>query len=674
MSKNEYNKLKEIINYHMNKYYNEDNPEISDYEYDMLMAKLKTIEEERPEWITKDSPTQKIGGVTKSEAGEEITHNVPMLSIKDVFEKKDVISWINKVHSIHPDCTFSVEAKIDGLSLTLRYSKIPNQNKMKLTMAETRGDGHIGETALSNALVIADIKKEIDFPYDYLELRGEVYMNHDDFERFNNEQERLGKKPAANPRNLAAGTLRQRDSEIVRERNLKMFIFNVQDGPKEIMENHINGLNELNEKGIPVAYHKLCKTTEDVLNAIDKIAAMRNELPYDIDGAVVKINETDYRNDFPAGSKYSAGHIAFKYPPEEKEVVMESIEETVGRTGKIAFIGHVYDKATGKPARLCGTSVSRVTLHNQDYINEMKIGIGGTYLLKKSGDIIPKLCGVVTEPKEIYVASSTCPICGQPVVREEDTADIRCINSSCPAQLLRTISYFTSRDCMNIMGLSDATLEKFINKGFIKSFADIYHLSDYKNEIIEIEGFGEKSYNNLMDSIGKSRNVKFAKLLCAIGIPGVGKDTAKLITKSLGADPLNGFIEKLRLGESFDNIEGIGPIINENIYKWKNNRKNGEDFANLVDELVIEKEEVPKNTDELPFAGKTFVITGSVEHFANRNEIKEYIEKNGGKVAGSVSAKTSYLVNNDITSNSGKNKKAKELGIKIITEEELLNF
>ena len=485
--KKEYDELVKTIKHHMDLYYNQDEPEISDYEYDMLMQRLKEIERDNPDFVMPDSPSKIVGGTAKREAGVKITHNVPMLSIEDVFTKEAVTEWVSKVHSLHPEALFSAEIKIDGLSMTLRYSS-KDDGKLHLDLAETRGDGLIGEDVTANALVIPDVKRVIDLPYEYLELRGEVYMAHEDFEKFNELQEKLGKKTAANPRNLAAGTLRQLDPEITRSRGLKMFVFNIQDGPAEIRESHCKGLDILAAAGVPVVVHKSCKTAEEVIAAIDEIGAMRDDLSFDLDGAVIKVDKTSWRDDFPAGSKYSSGHIAYKYPPEERVIEMDEILVDVGRTGKLTFTGSFHDPDTGKPARLCGTSVSRATLHNQDYINEMQIGIGGHYRLFKSGEIIPKLNGCVKAPEVVYKAPENCPVCGAPLVREEDTADIRCINPTCPAQVTRTIAYFTSRDAMNLMGLGDTLVEALVNEGYLNSYADIYSLKDHRDELIE-KGF-----------------------------------------------------------------------------------------------------------------------------------------------------------------------------------------
>lgn len=663
MSFDEYNELKTTIMHHMDLYYNRNEPEITDYEYDQLMQKLKAAEEEHPEWITPDSPSQIIGGVAKREAGVKIVHNVPMLSIEDVFHYEDVTEWVKKVLTVHPDAQFSVEQKIDGLSMTLRY-RGNGAGAMRLETAETRGDGFTGEDVTANAIVIPSVQKTIRAPYDYLELRGEVYMTHEDFERFNEEQEKNGRKIAANPRNLAAGTLRQLDPSITKKRGLRMFIFNVQDGPAELMERHDRALDWLSERKIETVSHTLCRSPEEVLQAITRIGEMRDELPYDIDGAVVKIDQIAYRSDFPAGSKYSAGHIAYKYPPEERPVVMESIEETVGRTGKIGFIGHVYDKETGKPARLCGTSVSRVTLHNQDYIRDMKIGIGGVYKIRKSGDIIPKLTGCITEPEQVYQASRFCPICGQPLIREEDTADIRCVNPSCPAQLTRTISYFTSRNCMDITGLGETLVDELVKENYLRNYADIYCMKQHRDELIEKGIIGkEKNTDKVLAAIEKSKSNSPVRLLTALGIRNVGGSTARELMKHYRS------IRELEAAGEDDlvQIPDIGETTARDIVNFFSNEENQKILNRLSDyglKMEMEKEDT---TDKL--AGLTIVVTGTLPTLG-RAEAKALIEKNGGKCTGSVSRKTSYLVAGEAA--GSKLEKAQALGVPVIDEAGLL--
>jgi DNA ligase (NAD+) len=668
MKKQEYEELKAKIEYHMDRYYNMDEPEISDYEYDLLMQELKKAEKEHPTWVKKNSPSQKVGGKTKREAGVKVLHNVPMLSINDVFTYEDVESWVNKVLSLHPDALFSVEQKIDGLSMSLRYRRdAENPGKMRLELAETRGTGFEGEDVTLNALVIPSVQAELEADYDYLELRGEVYMTHEDFDRYNEEMEAKEKKTAANPRNLAAGTLRQLDPSITKERGLRMFIFNVQDGPAELMANHGSSLDFLKEHKVETVWHKICKNADEVLQTIGEIGEMRGDLPYDIDGAVVKIDQIEYRKDFPAGSKYSDGHIAYKYPPEERPVIMEEIEETVGRTGKIAFIGHVVDEETGKPARLCGTSVSRVTLHNQDYIREMKIGIGGVYTILKSGDIIPKLTGLVKEPKEIYEASSVCPVCGQTLEKEKDTADIRCINPLCPAQLTRTISYFTSRGCMDIAGLGETLVDSLVKEGFLKSYADIYRLKEQREKLIEKKIIGkEKNTDKILNAIEESKRNSPVQLLTGLGIRNVGRATAQELMKHFSSiqDLMKATEEELM------EIPDIGGTTAHDIVSFFGNEADikvmGELETHGLNMIMEEKE-----AGSTPFEGLTFVITGTLPDM-DRKEAQRLIEEAGGKVTGSVSKKTNYLLAGE---NAGsKLTKANDLGVSVLSQEDLLNM
>lgn len=666
MTYQEYLSLKDTINVHMDAYYNQDAPTISDYEYDQLMQQLKAAEREHPEWITPDSPSQKIGGVAKRTAGVKVTHRVPMLSIEDVFNKQDVTAWVEKAHALHPGCAFSVETKIDGLSMTLRYER-REDGKLHLVLAETRGDGLIGEDVTANALVIPDVKQVLDAPWEMLEIRGEVYMSHEDFERFNTVQEENGKKTAANPRNLAAGTLRQLDPGITKERGLRMFVFNVQQGAEELTRSHIGGMEKLSALGVPVTWHKRCGTAEEIIAAIDEIAEMRSSLSYDIDGAVVKIDETALRNDFPAGSKYSAGHIAYKYPPEERVVVMDEIEVDVGRTGKLTFTGIFHDRETGKPARLCGTSVSRATLHNQDYIRDMQVGIGGAYKLFKSGEIIPKLNGCVTLPEHVFTAPEHCPVCGEKLIREEDTADIRCVNPACPAQLSRTVAYFTSLDCMNIMGLGEKQVDALVKQGYLKDYGDIYSLKDRRAELIGTGIIGkEKNTDKILAAIEESKQNHPARLLAALAIRNVGRNTARDIMKHFSS--LEELIAASR--EQLTAIDDVGETTADCILDF---------FAREENRAIMDKLRAAGVNMAMPeekaassvLAGMTLVVTGTLPTLG-RKEVTELIEKNGGKCAGSVSKKTDLVVAGEAA--GSKLTKAQELGIKVIDEAELLRM
>ncbi|MBP5291817.1 MAG: NAD-dependent DNA ligase LigA [Lachnospiraceae bacterium] len=670
MTREEYDQLKSTISYHMDKYYNQDAPEISDHEYDILMRKLKAAEAEHPEWVDSDSPTQKIGGTAKREAGVKVEHDVPMLSIEDVFSKEEVAAWVAKVQALHPEAKFSVEAKIDGLSMSLRYraeKQGADRTCLRLYMAETRGDGLVGEDVLANSLAIPDVKQWIDLPFDRLELRGEVYMTHEAFDRFNETQEGLGRKPAANPRNLAAGTLRQLDPSITRDRGLNMFIFNVQSGPEDFMAHHIDALDALEAAGVPVVVRRRCSGLKEVLAAIDEIGELRGSLPYDLDGAVVKLDYTPWRKDFPSGTKYSSGHIAYKYPPEEKDAYLEDVVVDVGRTGKLSFVGRVRDNVTGKPLRLCGTNVSNVTLHNQDYIDSMQIGIGGVYKIYKSGEIIPRLNGCVQPPKAVYKAPELCPVCKEPVIREEDTADIRCVNPSCPAQVTRTIPYFTSRDAMNIMGLGETLVDALVKGGYLKSYSDIYRLKEHREELIEKGIVGKvKNTDKLLAEIEKSKEAGPVRLLTGLAIRNVGRQTARTLMGYFSS------IDELMAADmdSLLAVPDIGGTTAQSIYDFFHNSHNAGLIREMEDAGVIMSAK-PEEGDSQKLSGMTIVITGTLPNMG-RKEAEELVTRNGGKVTGSVSKKTSLLVAGEAA--GSKLTKAQSLGIKVISEAELMEM
>ena len=658
MNKEDYLKLCEQIDYHMNRYYNEDAPEISDYEYDQLMLELKAMEKEHPEWITPDSPTQKIGGTTKREAGVTVTHNVPMLSIQDVFSKDDVIAWVKSVREVYPDADFSVEQKIDGLSMSLRYTD------GKLTLAETRGNGLVGEDVTLNALVIPDVLKSIDFP-GYVELRGEVYMSHEDFDRFNEKQEELGKKLAANPRNLAAGTLRQLDSSITKERGLRMYVFNVQDangGSEMLMNNHTEGLEMLAKAGIAVVPHRLCKTEQEILDTIDEIGESRGELAHDIDGAVIKIEQIEYREAFAGSSKYSAGHIAYKYPPEEKEVEIEEIEVAVGRTGKMTF------RARFKEAvRLCGTNVSRATLHNVDFIKNMQISEGCKAICRKQGEIIPAIVRVTVPTANEYAPPVVCPECGHGLTREEETCDIYCTNPSCPAQLKRTVAYFAGKDAMDIKNFGETYVETLVEQNYIHDYSDIYALKNYRDELIEKGIMGkEKNTDKILDAIEESKGNDAYKLLTGLAIRNVGKTTAKGLMKRYSSiqELMNASVEEL------ETVDDIGHITAQCIFDFFKDDDNTKIIGVLAD-YGVNMQAIKEEGATEKLSGLTIVVTGTLPTLG-RKEVAELIEKHGGKNTGSVSKKTDLLVAGEAT--GSKLTMAQELGIKIISEAELLQM
>ena len=664
MEFNEYKKLIDEIDYHMDRYYNQNEPEISDFEYDQLMQKLKAAEAEHPEWVTPDSPSQKIGGVAMREAGVKVTHDVPMLSIEDVFDKADVTAWIAKVKAVHPDAQFSVEAKIDGLSMTLRYEK-DSKGKLKLKMGETRGDGLIGEDVTANALVIPDVNQYLDLPYDSLQLRGEVYMSHEDFDRFNATQELNGGKLAANPRNLAAGTLRQLDANITKERGLKMFVFNVQQGPEELTKSHCEGMDILEKAGVATVFHKKCETAEEVLAVIDEIGDLRGQFPFDIDGAVVKIDQVSYRNDFSTSAKYTNGHIAYKYPPEEKETKLLDVELSVGRTGR------VNPTAIFEPIRLCGTTVSRATLHNQDFIDDLDIGIGDTIVVYKSGEIIPKIKEVVhskrPEGTVTYKIPNVCPVCGGPVSRDADTADMKCLNPSCPAQLVRHIINFVSRDAMDIKGFGEVYIEDLVSQEYIKDIADVFALKEKREELIEKGIIGkEKNTDKLLGAIEAAKQNDAYRLFTGFGIPNVGKAAAKALLSRFKD------IEKIMslTVEELIQVNDIGEISANSIYDYLHDDVNI-DIINRLKAAGVNMVEEEKEGASDKFAGLTFVITGTLPTMG-RKEAQELIELNGGKCSGSVSKKTNYVLAGEAA--GSKLDKANALGVNVISEEELLSM
>ncbi len=656
-----YRELADKIRYHMDRYYNDDSPEIEDAEYDAMMRELKAMEREHPELVTKDSPSRIIGGKAKRTAGINVEHDVPMLSIEDVFTKEEVLSWVHEVRDMHPDAVFSVEHKIDGLSMSIRYQA------GRLILAETRGDGHIGEDVTDNALVIPDVLPSLDGIDSDIELRGEVYMSHEDFERVNERMELSGKKPFANPRNCAAGTLRQLDSSVVRERGLSMFVFNVQRAADpSFMTSHHEALERLAAAGVRVVPSYLCRSDDEIISAIDDIGGKRGEYPYDIDGAVVKIDNISYRDDFPAGSKYSAGHIAYKYPPEEKETVIRDIELSVGMTGRINPTA-VFD-----PVRLCGTTVSRATLHNQDFITELGIGIGRTVIVYKSGEIIPKIRAVVAGKNppgsRVYEIPRICPVCGHEAVREADTADIRCANPACKAKLTKRIINFVSRDAYDIKGFGDEYIKNLINRKFISDIADIFRLKERRDELVSCGIIGkEKNTDKLLGVIEESKKNPPERLLCGLSIANVGRNSARTIMKHFGS------FESLMAAsvEELTGVSDVGEITAVSIYDFFHD----ESIIRLMGELKelgLNMEAEASESAGDAFAGRTYVITGELINFANRGELVDYIEARGGKVAGSVSKKTYALINNDVNSQSGKNKKARELGIPVISEQELM--
>ncbi|WP_455048250.1 NAD-dependent DNA ligase LigA [Mitsuokella sp.] len=653
--KKELQELRKVIRYHNNRYYNEDNPEISDYEYDQLMLRLKGIEAKYPELITKNSPTQVVGGNALRTAGVLVKHDVPMLSLQDVFSREEIFAFVHDLQQELDDPEFVVEEKIDGLSMALRYEN------GELVRAITRGDGIVqGEDVTENAKVIKDVKKKLKDKLPYFEIRGEVYMEKKAFDEVNARQELLGLKPFANPRNCAAGTLRQLDSRITKERHLSLFIFNLQTARGREFKTHTEAYAFMKKQGIKVIHgYKVCHTAEEVWQAIEAIGENRGNLTYDIDGAVVKLNNLADREKLGATAKVPRWAIAYKYPPEEKETIIRKIELSVGRTGRITPTA-VFD-----PIRLCGTTVERATLHNQDFIDSLDVRIGDTVRVYKSGEIIPKVKEVVKEKRPAgtkpFVIGNTCPVCGAPAVREPDTSDIKCQNPSCPAQLESHILNFVGRNAMDIKGLGEAAIHTLIEEGYIKDIADLYTLKEKREELIAKGIIGkEKNTDKVLKAIEDSKKNEPQRLLTGLGIAGIGRTAARELMLHFGSiDALSKASEEEILA-----VRDMGEISAKAIVSYFKDpksqkilaafRKAGVNFTLEDTGLVDEK-----------FKGLTFVITGTLPNLS-RKEAAGLIEAHGGRVAGSVSKKTDYLVAGEAA--GSKLQKAQDLGVKVLDE------
>lgn len=656
----EYLDLVKQLNYHAERYYNEDAPEISDYDYDMLNNRLKQLEKEHPEWISEDSPSRRVGW--KATKGVLVKHNVPMLSLQDVFSREEVDEFVDSMTAdFGEEAEFLVETKIDGLSMALRYE----QGDLKL--AVTRGDGtNEGEDVTMNARMIKDVVSHMPESVPYIEIRGEVYMTRQAFADVNAKAEEEGKKTFANPRNCAAGTLRQIDTRITKERNLSMFIFNVQETKGIEFKTHLEGYEYLKRNGVKVIekYYK-CKTKDEVWDAITRIGEARGELAYDIDGAVVKLNNLAERKELGNTIKFPRWAIAYKYPPEVKETKLLSVEVNTGRTGRITPV------AVFEPISLCGTMVSRATLHNQDFIDQLGLGIGDTILVYKSGEIIPKVKGVVRGRRpdnwQPYKMPDICPVCGHKLVREEGTADLKCVNYSCPGTLVNRIVNFVSRDCMDIKGFGSEYIRKLTESGYLKDISDIFNLKDRRDELCEQKVIGlEKNTDKLLGAIESSKAAPAEKVLAGLGIPNVGKATAKELIKTFGS------IDNIAEAdiEALASASDIGQISATGIYEFFRDEDNIALISRLKAAGLKFEGEVRQAMSEA-LAGLTVCITGTLPGMT-RDEASVYIESNGGKVTSSVSKKTSLLLAGEDA--GSKERKARELGVKIVNLDELRNM
>lgn len=659
--KKELNRLRKEIRHHNNCYYNNDEPEISDYEYDQLMLQLKKLEADYPELVTKNSPTQMVGGNARREAGVLVAHDVPMLSLQDVFSRQEVEEFVTSAIEQLDKPEFVVEEKIDGLSLALRY------RDGILAQAITRGDGIIqGEDVTDNAKVIKDIKEKLKEPLPYFEIRGEVYMSREAFAKVNARQELLGLKQFANPRNCAAGTLRQLNSKVVKERQLSMFVFNLQRVEGKDFASHTEAYEFMKKQGIKVIHnYQVCHTASEVMGAIDRIGASRGELPYDIDGAVVKLNSFAQRQALGETSKVPKWAVAYKYPPEEKETKLLNIELSVGRTGRIT------PTAVFEPVQLCGTKVERATLHNQDFIDGLDIRIGDTIKVFKSGEIIPKVRSVCHEKRPVgtvpFLIGDTCPVCGHKAVREVDTADIKCTNPSCPAQLENHIINFVSRDAMDIKGMGEQNIHALIEGEYIHDIADIFNLAVRRDELIAKGVIGkEKNTDKLLAAIEKAKENEPQRLVAGLGIAGIGKAAARELMLHYGS------IDALAEAdvESIQQVRDIGSIGSQAIYEYFRDDVNG-DILRRLKEYGVNMELQDTGIVDDVLAGKTVVVTGTLPTLS-RNDAKNLIEAHGGKAAGSVSRKTDYVLAGEAA--GSKLIKAQELGITIIDEAEFLQL
>ena len=654
----EYLELVKKLNYYAELYYSKDEPEISDYEYDSMNNRLKQLEKEHPDWIVPDSPSVRVGW--KAEKGVLVKHNVPMLSLQDVFEKEDVYEFVNSMKEEFGDeAEFLVETKIDGLSMALRYEN------GELKLAVTRGDGITeGEDVTMNAKQIPDVVRQLKEPVPYIEIRGEVYMTRKAFEAVNAKAEEEGSKPFANPRNCAAGTLRQIDTRITKERGLSLFIFNVQETRGVTFNTHLEGYEYLKRNGVKVIENCFkCKTADEVWDAIQKIGEMRNDLEYDIDGAVVKLNNLSERSKLGNTIKFPRWAIAYKYPPEEKETRLLDVEVNTGRTGRVTPV------AIFEPISLCGTMVSRATLHNQDFIDQLGLGIGDTILVYKSGEIIPKVKEVNVNKRPAdwkpYKMPDSCPVCGHKLAREEGGVDLKCVNLMCPGTLVNRIVNFVSRDCMDIKGFGTEYIRKLTEGGYVKDIADVFELCNKREELIEKKVLGlEKNTDKLLAAIEDAKlQTPADKVLAGLGIPGVGKATAKELIRTFGSIDAIEEADK----DSLVAVQDIGEISAEGIYNFFHDEGNRDLLQRLKDlGLTFAKAETENAGSAL--AGLTFCITGTLEGMS-RSEAESLIESNGGKPVSSVSKKTSYLL---MGADAGsKERKARDLGVPIISLDEL---
>lgn len=656
--------LRKLINYHNHKYYVEDSPEIEDYEYDRLYHELLELEEKNPHLVTPDSPTQRVGGQA-SNAFEKVIHTVKMESLQDVFSVEELYAFDRRVRESLGDAEieYVVEKKIDGLSVSLEY-----ENGM-LIRGSTRGDGIEGEDVTANLKTIKSIPLRLSLPegseLPYLEVRGEVFMSKKDFLELNEKQEAMDQKTFANPRNAAAGSLRQLDPSVTASRRLDIFVFNIQRIVGADIRTHSESLEFLKKLGFKTSPgYRLCRNIEEVVAEIKALGEIRGTLPYETDGAVVKVNSLAQREILGSTSKAPRWAIAYKYPPEEKKTILKDIVIQVGRTGALT------PNAVLEPVKLAGTTVSRATLHNEDFIKERDIRIGDTVWVRKAGEIIPEVLGVdlSVRPADAvpYRMPDACPVCGAPAVREENEAVRRCTGIECPARLFRSILHFASRDAMNIEGLGPALIEMLLDKGFIKTIPDLYTLHEKREELITLERMGEKSVDNLLGSIERSKGNDLGRLIFGLGARYIGKRAAQLLAEHfrtmdaiMAAD-----VDELQ------KVEEFGEKMAQSLVSFLSQEQTRHTIS-LLKELGVNMESLQQRKKGGVFDGLTFVLTGTLPTYT-RSEATRMIEERGGKVSGSVSRKTSYVLAGEDA--GSKLDKAVQLGITIIDEETFIKM
>ena len=657
-AKEEILKLRKQLEIWANKYYDEDNPEVSDYEYDMTMNKLKALEKEFPDLVTQDSLTQKVGGHVK-EGFEKVEHEVPLQSLQDIFSFEELEEFKERVYKAakennfkEDEVKFVVETKIDGLSAALEYKD------GKFVRGATRGNGLVGEDVTENLKTIKTIPKELPEPINII-VRGEVFIGKKEFEKMNEERELNEEKTFANARNAAAGSLRQLDTKITKKRPLDIYIFNVQKIEGKEFNSHFEELKYLKKLGFNVNPVLIpCNNIPEAIDAINKIGEEREELTFGIDGAVIKVDDLKLREKMGTTSKVPRWAIAYKYPPEKKETKLKDIICQVGRTGAITPM------AILEPVKVAGSTISKTTLHNEDFIKERDIRIGDTIVVQKAGDVIPEILEVKKKKRagteKVFEMPKVCPVCGAPVIREEGEAVSRCIGIECPAKLVRNIIHFVSRECMNIDGLGDKIIEQLINKNLISNIADIYFLKF--EDIATLKKNGQKFTQNLIDAINNSKNNDLYRLIAALGIRHIGTKAAKTLAKKYKTmdNLMNASLESLTM------TDDIGEISANSIYEFFRQDQTV-DLINRLKEANVNMEALESEDIDNRLEGKTFVLTGTLEKFT-RKEASDLIEKHGGKTSGSVSKKTDYVLAGEDA--GSKLTKAQSLGVEIITEEQ----